>query len=36
MKKTLAALAVMGAFAAGSAFAADVTMYGIVDLGLKY
>lgn len=36
MKKTLAALAVMGAFAAGSAFAADVTVYGIVDVGLLY
>lgn len=36
MKKTLAALAVLGAFAAGSAYAADVTLYGIVDLGLKY
>ena len=36
MKKTLAALAVLGAFAAGSAYAADVTVYGIVDLGLKY
>lgn len=35
MKKTLAALAVLGAFA-GSAFAADVTVYGIVDLGLNY
>ena len=36
MKKTLAALAVLGAFAAGSAYAADVTVYGVVDLGLKY
>lgn len=36
MKKTLAALAVLGAFAAGSAYAADVTLYGVVDLGLKY
>ena len=35
MKKTLAALAVLGAFA-GSAMAADVTLYGVVDLGLKY
>ena len=35
MKKTLAALAVLGAFA-GSAVAADVTLYGDVDLGLKY
>ena len=35
MKKTLAALAVLGAFA-GSAFAADVTLYGIVDLGFNY
>lgn len=31
MKKTLAALAVLGAFA-GSAAAADVTLYGVVDL----
>ena len=36
MKKTLAALAVLGAFAAGSVYAADVELYGIVDLGLKY
>lgn len=35
MKKTLAAMAVLGAFA-GSAFAADVTVYGVVDLGLNY
>lgn len=35
MKKTLAALAVLGAFA-GSAMAADVNLYGIVDVGLKY
>ena len=35
MKKTLAAVAVLGAFA-GSAFAADVTLYGKVDLGLLY
>ncbi len=33
MKKTLAAVAVLGAFA-GSALAADVQLYGIVDLGL--
>ena len=32
MKKSLAALAVLGAFA-GSAFAADVTLYGLVDYG---
>ena len=36
MKKTLAALAVLGAFAAGSAAAADVTLYGYVDFALKY
>lgn len=36
MKKTLAALAVLGAFAAGSAYAADVTLYGVIDVGLKY
>ncbi|BBF23398.1 porin [Sutterella megalosphaeroides] len=35
MKKTLAALAVLGAFA-GSAAAADVTVYGVVDTGLAY
>ena len=35
MKKTLAAVAVLGAFA-GSAFAADVTMYGRLDTGLHY
>lgn len=35
MKKTLAALAVLSAFA-GSAIAADVTLYGRVDLGLRY
>lgn len=35
MKKTLAAVAVLGAFA-GSALAADVTLYGRVNLGLHY
>ena len=35
MKKTLAAIAVLGAFA-GSAMAADVQLYGIVDTGLQY
>ena len=35
MKKTLAAVAVLGAFA-GSALAADVTLYGRADLGLQY
>ena len=35
MKKTLAAVAVLGAFA-GSAFAADVTLYGRIDAGLLY
>ena len=35
MKKTLAAVAVLGAFA-GSAIAADVTLYGIVDMGVGY
>ncbi len=35
MKKTLAALAVLGAFA-GSAMAADVSVYGILDVGFKY
>ena len=32
MKKTLAALAVLGAFA-GTAAAADVNLYGVVDTG---
>ena len=36
MKKTLAALAVLGAFGATSAFAADVTLYGLVDYGFNY
>lgn len=35
MKKTLIALATMGAMA-GSAFAADVTLYGLVDYGFNY
>ncbi|MDO4937124.1 MAG: porin [Sutterellaceae bacterium] len=35
MKKTLAAVAVLGAFA-GSALAADVTLYGMIDTGLAY
>lgn len=35
MKKTLAAVAVLGAFA-GSALAADVTLYGRVDAGLNW
>ena len=35
MKKTLAAVAVLGAFA-GSALAADVTLYGRVNLGVHY
>ena len=35
MKKTLAAVAVLGAFA-GSAIAAEVTLYGVVDMGLNY
>ncbi len=34
-KKTLAAVAVLGAFA-GSAFAANVTMYGVIDTGFGY
>lgn len=34
-KKSLAAVALLGAFA-GSAFAADVTLYGVVDYGLQY
>ena len=35
MKKTLAALAVLGAFA-GTALAADVTLYGVLDEGFLY
>ena len=35
MKKTLAALAVLGALA-GTAAAADVNLYGVVDTGLAY
>ena len=35
MKKTLAAVAVLGTFA-GSALAADVQLYGVVDTGLRY
>ena len=35
MKKTLAALAVLGAFA-GSAMAADVTLYGALYTGFEY
>lgn len=35
MKKTLAAVAVLGAFA-GTALAADVTLYGKIDGGLNY
>ena len=35
MKKTLAAVAVLGAFA-GSALVADVQLYGIVDTGVQY
>lgn len=35
MKKTFLALAVLGAFA-GSAMAADVTLYGKIDAGLNY
>ena len=34
-KKTLAAAAILGAFA-GSAFAADVTLYGVIDTGFNY
>ena len=34
-KKSLAAVAVLGSFA-GSAFAAEVTMYGVIDTGLMY
>ena len=34
MKKSLTALAVLGVFA-GSAMAADVTLYGAIDTGLR-
>lgn len=34
-KKTLAGLAVAGLFS-GAAMAADVNVYGVVDLGLMY
>jgi predicted porin len=34
-KKTLAAVAVLGAFA-GTAMAANVTLYGVIDEGLNY
>ena len=34
-KKSLAAVAVLGAFA-GSALAADAQLYGLVDLGLNW
>lgn len=34
-KKSLAAVALLGAFA-GSAFAADVTLYGVLDEGFLY
>ena len=37
MKKTLLALSLAGAFfAAGAASAADVQVYGLIDLGLAY
>ena len=35
MKKTLAAVAVLGALA-GSAMAAEVTLYGVIDTGLNW
>ena len=35
MKKTLVAVSVLGAFA-GSALAADVQLYGILDTGVGY
>lgn len=35
MKKYLTALAVLGVFA-GSAMAADVTLYGALDTGFEY
>ena len=35
MKKTLTAVAVLGAFA-GSALAADVTLYGVIDTGFNW
>jgi GBP family porin len=36
MKKSLIALAVLGAFSAGAAAQSSVTLYGIVDIGLQY
>ena len=35
MKKSLTAVAILGAFA-GASFAADVTLYGVVDYGMFY
>ena len=35
MKKTLAAIAVLGTFA-GASMAADVQLYGLVDYGFAY
>ena len=35
MRKSLLAVAVLGAFA-GTAMAADVQLYGVVDTGLTY
>lgn len=35
MRKTLTAVAVLSAFA-GSALAADIALYGVIDLGLQY
>jgi predicted porin len=36
MKKSLIALAVLGAFSAGAAAQSSVTVYGVVDLSLQY
>jgi len=36
MKKSLLALAVLGAFSAGAAAQSSVTIYGIVDIGIQY
>lgn len=35
MKKSLAALAILGAFA-GTEAGADVTVYGVIDTGLQF
>lgn len=36
MKKSLIALAVLGAFSAGASAQSNVTLYGIIDIGVQY